>query len=91
MAIWSNCNGTFTIPKDSGFSLRKHVESLYDEVSWNSLEQSSCGKDLIQVWFDFSFSLDGMSAAKLIDQLVKTVCALPGYKHSQIQSEIRFT
>ena len=93
MSIWSSCSGSYTIPKYSGFSLQKYIESIYDEVVWRKItqEESECHSNTIEVDFEFVFSLDGIAAAELIDCLVKKITSLPGYVWSNIHSEIRFT
>jgi hypothetical protein len=78
------------LPKTSGFSLQKYVEAQYDEVVFQRLEQSERDGDVL-IKFDFAFSLEGMGAAKLIEGLANRLIAVPGYKWSQIDSEIRFT
>jgi hypothetical protein len=45
----------------------------------------------VTVKFDFSFSLDGMAAAELIQLIVDKISSTPGYVYSQIESEIRFS
>jgi hypothetical protein len=92
MAIWSRCFGSFTINKSSGFSLRKHVAVLYDEVTWLTLTQNPrCAQgDRLTIEFDFEFSLDGMGAAELVSVLVRDITNTPGYSGGVINSEIRF-
>lgn len=90
MAIWSRCSGSYTISKTSGFSLRRYLDAVYDEVTIHSYTQDH-DEDLVKVDFEFSFSLDGLAAAELIDQLVTAIIKSPGYVWSQIDSEIRFT
>lgn len=92
MSIWSRCYGSYVVPKTSGFSLKKFVESIYDEIVWNELTQQDSGKgNLIMVKFDFRFSLDGVPAAELIEKVVQEILSVPEYLYSQIDSEIRFT
>lgn len=91
MSVWSECYGTIQMTKDSGFSVRKAWESLYDEVIVGHVEVIRTGKDCVSTEFRVSFSLEGLEAAKMIDQFVIRLMSTKGYIHSQIESNIRFT
>lgn len=94
MSIWSRAYGAILIPRDSKFSVRRAWQALYDEVTFHKVDQISQvinGVPYVKIEFDLQFSLDGMSAARLVQQFCDELITIPGYSWSQIETEIRFT
>lgn len=94
MSIWSRAHGAILIPRESKFSVRRAWKELYDEVTFHKVDQISQvihGVPYVKIEFDLQFSLDGLAAARLVQQFCDELIAVPGYAWSQIETEIRFT
>ena len=94
MSVWSRVYGAMLIPRESKFSVRRAWQALYDEVTFHKVEQVSQhvnGVPYVKIEFDLQISLDGLSAARVVQQFCDELSAIPGYLWSQIETEIRFT
>ena len=89
MSIWCECEGTVVMKQGSRFSIRKAWESIYDELSYSEVVVHE--KDTVKTTFRVALSLDGVDAAKCIDQFVQLVTRDRMYSWSQITASIRFT
>ena len=89
MSVWSSCSGYMVIQKDSGFSLRKYVKGLYDECTINSYEQRTTDHG-IYITFSMTFSLSGLAAAKMIQEMVDYIRGLNKNNWIDIEANIRF-
>lgn len=94
MSIWSVVEGVILIPRDSKFSARKSWEELYDEIVFSNFVQDSSeygGIPYVRISFKIAINLDGLAAARVVQEFCDKVTAIPGYRYSQITAEIRFT
>lgn len=89
MSIWSECEGTVVMRQGSKFSIRKAWEGIQDELSYSEVVLHE--KDTVKTTFRLALSLDGVDAAKCIDQFVQLVTRDRMYSWSQITATIRFT
>lgn len=89
MSIWSECSGTVVMTIDSHFSVAKAWKDLHDELICKADVEHKDGKAITT--FRVAMSLDGLSAANVVDQFVSTMSENKGYVYSQIEANIRFT
>lgn len=89
MSIWCECEGTVVMKQGSGFSIRKAWESIYDELSYSEVVVHE--KDIVRTTFRAALSLEGVDAAKCVDQFVQLVTRDRMYCWTQITANIRFT
>ena len=62
---------------------------MYDELTYSeNVEHTPSGT---KTTFRVSFSLDGLAAAGVVNDFIKSMTANKGYMWSQIDANIRFT
>lgn len=89
MSIWSECSGIVVMSKDSHFSVAKAWRDLYDELICKANVEHKDDKAITT--FRVAMSLDGLTAASVVDQFVSAMSENKGYVYSQIEANIRFT
>jgi len=66
MAVSSTASGTVWIDKHSGYSLKKGLRALYDEVTFHC-DRVAEGEKRLRIDFRVSVTLDGSAAVKFFE------------------------
>lgn len=88
MSVWSYASGHVWIKKCSGYSLREGLRQIYDEIVWESFQESR-GEDRIFVEFKVAICLDSAPAMDALVEWARRIKAADPSAQIDFTAEIR--